>query len=212
MQKIERPPIKTIIGLIPWEEKLTTYCQECEKGERIWRSSGDPYNILKKELSILTLGHCSFCDGYPFSMSTQTIEHYFPNADFKEKTYEWDNLFLCCTKCQNNANKIKPFQYTLKPDEINYSFDAYFWLNAENGRIEILENIEEEKQIKTANFLIRYGLNDDLEVLNARRRLYQDLIKLIPIDPKRERSVEPNRFVIDAVINFLGTRKIVYKR
>jgi len=207
MLKINRTAIENIISLEPWKDNLVIYCQQCANGLREWQSSGNLYTFLKIELANLTQGHCSFCDGYPFSMSKQTIEHYFPKAQFKEKTYEWSNLFICCDKCQSNANRINPFQYTLKPDDEDYSFDEYFWFNAADGKVNVLENIDEAKQKNASNFLIRYGINSNPEVLSARQRLYQDLIVLIKNNPDRDRNLEPNRFIFDSVVEFINYKE-----
>lgn len=206
MQKINRPFIETIKNLKDYKNKLIQYCQECEKGTRTWQSNGNIYALLKTELIKITQGHCSFCDGYPFSMSKETIEHYFPKAQFKAKTYEWENLFICCDKCQSNANKV-PFKYTLKPDDTDYFFEDYFWFNAENGKVEIIENLSLEKKKNAKAFLNRYGINSNPSVLNARKKLYQDLIVLLQNDLERERDLEPNRFVFDAATEFISYKE-----
>jgi uncharacterized protein (TIGR02646 family) len=207
MQKINRPFIENIQSLKGYKERLNQYCQECEKGTRKWQSSGEIYKLLKIELNNLTQGHCSFCDGYPFSMSKETIEHYYPKAEFKEKTYKWENLFICCDKCQSNANKVR-FEYTLKPDDNDYLFDYYFWFNAENGEINILENLSIDKKNKANAFLNRYGINSNTKVLSARKRLYKDLIILMQKNPIREREDEPHRYIYDAVVEYLSLKKL----
>ncbi len=203
MQKINRPKLEDLPALAPLAGTLNSYCLECEAGTRKWRSSGEIYDTLKTELSKLTQGHCSFCDGYPFSMSKETIEHFHPKVSYKNLTYAWDNLFYCCDRCQSNANKLD-FIYTLKPDDLDYHFTHYFWFDAQDGLVKVLENIAEDKYLNATNFLERYGINNNSQVLKARQRLYNDLILLLKQNADRDRNLEPNRYVFDAVMEYIN--------
>ncbi len=204
MEKIIRPELKDINSLSEYEEILKKYCLECKNETRTWRSSDTIYNLLRNELSNLTSGHCSFCDGFPLNdTSKETIEHYYPKNEFKEKTYLWNNLFLCCDKCQSNANSDKPFYYTLKMDDELYSFDEYFWFEPQDGKIKVLENIDVLKKINAEKFLKRYGINDNVERLQSRMSKYRDLVAIFKTET-RERNFEPFRFVYDTVIDFLN--------
>jgi uncharacterized protein (TIGR02646 family) len=143
MEKINRPPLSELPNLANDEITLTDYCLACATGTRTWQSSNSIYYKLRTELNELTKGHCSFCDGYPLKdTSKETIEHYYPKDQFKEKTYLWDNLFLCCDQCQSNSNSDKPFKYTLKMDDSDYSFDKYFWFDPQSGNVNVLENLD----------------------------------------------------------------------
>lgn len=210
MEKIIRPKIDKIKALAKISKKLEEYNLECKRGERSWSSSGDIYKTLRNELSVLTIGHCSFCDFFPLNDGTKkTIEHYYPKSLFQDKTYDWDNLFLCCDKCQSNANKVI-FEYTLKPDDTEYYFDKYFYFDPQTGKIEVMENLKVDDFIsyqKAEKFLIRYGINDSEESLISKRKLYNDLIfKISKKDPNLNRDDEPRRFIFDLALMFMKTK------
>lgn len=201
MEKIIRPNIDEIESLSNISKKLEVYNQECKNGSRTWNSSGSVYNTLREELSIITKGHCSFCDFFPLNDGTKkTIEHYYPKNQFKEKTYEWENLFYCCDKCQSNANKVLVFEYTLKPDDLDYDFDKYFYFDPQTGRIEIMENLGTVENQKAVKFLTRYGINETPESLISKRKLFRDLkFRFEKKDPSLLREDEPRRYIFDFV-------------
>ncbi len=197
MEKINRPTIQDIPSLAEHEETLNRYNNECARGIRSWESSSVIYNLLRNELKILTNGHCSFCDGYPLNdTSKETIEHYFPKAEYKDRTYEWGNLFYTCDKCQSYSNSHRSFVYTLKMDDEDYSFDRYFWFDAESGEVRVYENLSEKEKNDAINFLERYGINNSDARKMSRRQKYNDLIVIFKSD-SRERNYEPYRFVFD---------------
>jgi uncharacterized protein (TIGR02646 family) len=205
MEKIHRPKIEEIEILSNFKETLKTYCEECAAGNRTWQSSGKLYNLLKEALSLLTNHHCSFCDGFPLNnTSKETIEHYQPKADYKDKTYDWDNLFLCCDKCQSQANKMA-FEFTVKPDLPEYAFDKYFYFEPQDGKV---KSIEENTDSPANKFLKRYGINNNAQRLEARKKLYKDLyFKFKNNAPDLDRNDEPNRFVYDVGLSVYNFQK-----
>jgi uncharacterized protein (TIGR02646 family) len=83
---------------------------------------------LVVELLAMTQNHCSFCDCHPMTRIGPTIEHFKPKIDFPLLAYQWENLFICCHRCQWG----KCDQYSellLKPDLPDYEFDQYFSIN-----------------------------------------------------------------------------------
>ena len=90
--------------------------------------------ILKPLLQEMTQAHCSYCDGYPFSMSKETIDHFRPKSKYPELAYQWENLFLCCDRCQYIKGE-KFNKRMLKTDEISYNFSDYFIINYKEGTI-----------------------------------------------------------------------------
>jgi uncharacterized protein (TIGR02646 family) len=168
------------------------------------------YEPLKTELSILTQGHCTFCDGYPIGTeSKETIEHFYPKNDFPLLAYKWENLFYCCDKCQSEANK-RPFQYTLKPDDANYNFEDYFYFDLGSGKLLVLENLEKDNPAAFANannFLLRYGINGNPKRNQARKDIFKDIknhLKLADADDIRERNDFKYRYVYDFVKTYLS--------
>jgi uncharacterized protein (TIGR02646 family) len=219
MEKIKRPLINEIPTLKKlednWEQWGKDYEKDIKKPKKkatfIWREG--IYQELRKQLELLTFdasnlysiprGHCSFCDSHPIgTSSTQTIEHYLPKKEFPLKSYQWENLFFCCNQCQTNANSIKGFKYTLKPDDSDYSFDKYFWFDASTGKIEILEDKDDEIKISCNDFLIRYGINDkDGKRRYERSRLFRDILSALK-DPENQTNRDDfaYRFVYDAAL------------
>jgi uncharacterized protein (TIGR02646 family) len=200
MEKVKRPSLESVPSLKAIEDKLKEYCIECENGLRKWSSSDINYNILKTELKIISKGHCSFCDGYPLKdTSRETIEHYYPQAEFKNLTYSWDNLFLCCDACQSFANSDRPFKKTLKMDEDEYFFEKYFWFDPQDGEVKILENLLNDDLNNATNFLRRYGINKSPERLQSRKTRYNDLIIILK-DNVYDRDIQMYRFVFDLAL------------
>ncbi len=201
MDKIIRPFIQSVSSLASHIDEMNSLNAKCAEGTCQWRSSGNLYTAIKKACSELTFDHCSFCDGYPLDVtSKKTIEHYFPKNEFRVKTYEWTNLFLCCDKCQSNANRHSPFRYTLKPGDDDYSFEKYFWFNPADGDICVNEFLEEDDRAKATAFLIRYGINDDGVRKSARKKRYSELLSIVAnTDQLLERNLEQYRFIVDLV-------------
>lgn len=123
--------------------------------------------------------HCSFCDGFPVEpVSANSIEHFKPKTLFPLLAYHWENLYYCCSKCQES--KLEKFDNKLlQPDVLEYSFDYYFQYDTKTGNI--IPNPERsnndyydfQRAEKTIEF---YGLNEYGRP-NARKRTirqYQD--------------------------------------
>lgn len=220
MDKIERPPLNGIPSLEKlaqhwkqWGEDYELFISCKKKNEQggqdfSWRSG--IYENLLMELKRLTFEynpnneenpweHCSFCDGHPIGTeSKETIEHYYPKSGYPLKAYEWENLFYCCDKCQQEANADRNFEPSLKPDE-NYEFAHYFRYNPYYGTIEILPDISEEAKIKAKKFLKRYGINI-LKRTNKRKLLCDDLFKFLESGVElRSRDTYPYRYIYDHI-------------
>jgi uncharacterized protein (TIGR02646 family) len=207
MERIVRPKLEDIPNLSSYTATFDDYNFACDTGSRKWQSSGTIYNLLKSEVKKISESHCSFCDGYPLNdTSKETIEHYYPKAEYKHKTYEWDNLYFCCDKCQSFSNSHKPFQVTLKPDDEHYHFENHFWFDAEDGLVKLNNDDDTNARI----FLDRYGINKRPEKIIARRKRYIELLKLLKDIPEdqitNERANEAQRYIFDIAIRVLSLR------
>lgn len=118
------------------------------------------YEVLLKDVSDLTLNHCSYCDltGVRRGQTSPTIDHFRPKAKFPLLAYTWHNLFLCCTECQKRLHKFN--KLLLKPDQINYDFNEYFMLNFITGDIEPNTTKAKEYQQRAKITITLFKLND----------------------------------------------------
>ena len=117
--------------------------------------------LLSEELSEMTNFHCSFCGIYPLKQFAggRSIDHFKPKTKFPEKAFDWNNLFISCSDCQNIKGGNFPDIEPIKPDNPNYNFDYWFKINWENNFIipNTLRTLSEQNIAqKTINWL---GLN-----------------------------------------------------
>ena len=140
--------------------------------------------LLEPLLLKLTNEHCSFCDGFPFDMSLETIEHFRPKSKYKKLSYVWHNLFICCDKCQS-AKGEKFDKKLLKPDRDNYEFNKYFIVDYKTGELKFNPKVNLENQEKAKITIKFYALSD--EVRNKSRiRERKRFMKLLDIEQKEE--------------------------
>ena len=55
---------------------------------------------VKKRLQKIYHNKCAYCEK-DISDEPQNIEHYRPKEDYYWLAYSWDNLLLCCTRCNS---------------------------------------------------------------------------------------------------------------
>jgi hypothetical protein len=135
------------------------------------------------------------------------IEHYFPKEKYPLLSYDWENLFYCCDKCQSEANKTL-FQETLKPSDASYHFTKYFYFDLASGEIKVLENLETESPIefvRASAFLVRYGICSNPKRNEARKRMYKIIRKVLLSDDMQRDDFE-YRYVYDFCMERLGIK------
>ena len=184
MEKITKPRIAEIEILtllrdnyIQWGQAFSELLSRGGKSSAFaWK--GGIYEEMRHHLSLITKEHCSFCDSYPVAhISKETIEHYYPKAEYPLRAFEWENLFYCCDKCQSEANKWA-FQETLKPDLPTYHFSDYFYFDLASGELKVMENLEMDNPdsfAKANAFLMRYGISNNPKRNSARKSVYKDI-------------------------------------
>ncbi len=187
MEKIERLP-----GPGWLKKKSQKWRQECNVGNANPKSKdfgGKEKKEVVNTLSDMTKKHCSFCDGFPMGeMLQNTIEHFRPKSKFPELAFEWENLFLACGKCQS-AKHDKFDEKLLKPDEKPYSFDKYFDVDTDTGKLKPNINASKEDQVRAKVTIELYGLNDLRRFARKREsKKYAALKKDIHIDEWAFRS------------------------
>jgi uncharacterized protein (TIGR02646 family) len=196
VELLHRPSIKEVEILKPFEQIMLDKCAQ----EAKWQSSGKLYEAIKSALNKISKNHCNFCDGYPLNeTSKQTVEHYFPKADFSQKVYDWANLFFCCDKCQSSANSVA-FIKSLKPDEPNFIFEKLFYFEPQDGEIKVLKQTDNNLESLAAKFLERYGINKFPERKINRKRAYDQQIHNLKTDYNIVRDENPYRFILDTAI------------
>jgi uncharacterized protein (TIGR02646 family) len=209
MEKITKPTITDIPSLkqladnyVQWGKDFKNHLDNGGKSANFTWKSKSLYTTMRSQLSSITKEHCSFCDGYPVAdKSKEGIEHYFPKNQYPLKAYDWMNLFYCCDKCQSESTK--KFEETLKPDDLTYQFDFYFYFDLGSGEIKVIERLkidDIDSFIKATAFIVRYGINSPTRT-SARKNLYQDICnyfiaKTITTDV-RERDDFQYRYIFD---------------
>lgn len=133
-------------------------------------------------LSTITKGHCSYCGKKDFE--GWSIDHFKPKSKFPKLAFEWTNLFIACTACQNIKLSKYPNVSPLKPDNSDYDFDYWFeidWTIKEGSIVPNSLRTPKEKNIaqETINWL---GLNKESRRL-ARLDELDDFIKYQKTDP-----------------------------
>ena len=79
-----------------------------------------------------TKNHCSYCDKRP--LGVKEIDHFKPKVEFPDDAFAWENLFIVCKDC--NFLKLNDFSdLILKPDEMEYEFETYFYYDDISGEI-----------------------------------------------------------------------------
>lgn len=168
------------------------------------------YKQLRKNLDGLTNGHCSFCDGFPFDLSKETVEHFKPKNEFPLIAYQYSNLLYCCDKCQSNSNK--KYVSNLKPDHIHYNFSSIFYVDLIDFEIKILANLKQDNVdlYNRANvFLNRYGINQK-ERISRREGVYRDLKNYFKAEYGTENQRLRNDFAYRYLYDILLEKQLAY--
>ncbi len=135
------------------------YHRTQDSGKFRWRRNRKKgKDDLLRDLSAMTQHHCSFCDAYPMGRRLQpTIEHFRPKTIFPLLAYKWDNLFLCCRRCQEKGDNFD--EKLLKPDADDYDFDTYFAIEWATGELKPNPVASSENQKKAEITIKLYKLN-----------------------------------------------------
>jgi uncharacterized protein (TIGR02646 family) len=85
------------------------------------------------QMKAMTNGHCSYCDAFPVQgVSLETIDHFRPKSVFAHDAFLWENLYYCCSACQQEKQERFDEQL-LRPDASDFEFTRYFHFNARTG-------------------------------------------------------------------------------
>lgn len=103
------------------------------------------YAVARDALADMTAHRCAYCDGYPLNATgNDEIDHFRPKSrePFYELVCAWDNLFLICGRC-NGAKRDQWEPALLRPDDLDYVFDRYFFFRFDSGALEPAPGITE---------------------------------------------------------------------
>ena len=109
-------------------------------------------NSVKKRLQIIYHNKCAYCEK-DISDEPQSIEHYRPKDSYYWLAYSWDNLLLCCTRC--NSKKREYFE-TIN-DKVIYKSEKFEEIHHFGTMYDLLEqpmiiNPEKDDVIKDIKF------------------------------------------------------------
>lgn len=185
MMKIVRPttPIWLDKNWKNWGQEYANKLKNNSKYQFQWKQYEKQRvnHLLLPLLKKMTANHCSFCDGFPMGqgMIKETIEHFRPKNLFPNLSYQWENLFLACSFCQEKGNQFDDL--LLKPDEGSYGFDKYFIFNFRTFEIEVRKDIKDIDKKRAETTLNMYKLNDS-ERPKSRKQVFDIFHKINALD------------------------------
>lgn len=116
-----------------------------------------------------TKNHCSYCDKRPIRV--EEIDHFKPKVDYPNDAFSWENLFVVCKDC--NFLKLNEFSdLILKPDEVEYEFDKYFFYNDFDGFLEPKGEEHSVEYLRAKETINKLKLNE--KGLPEARKLFSD--------------------------------------
>lgn len=160
---------------------------------------------VKETLIKETYGKCAYCESKILHISFGDIEHILPKSEVPEKCFEWSNLTLACTVCNNRKRDFyDEFNRLIDPYEDKPSDHLFYGgpllysltergdltkLKIDLNRSELLEN--RTKHLKSLEGFIMQIQNTGFADL--REALLEDLRK------KTESTEEYSKMVLDFV-------------
>lgn len=131
VKRLLKPPSLSRYS-VRWTQKLLDEISRCDAcGEKVKDKFYSKYNKhdIKDTLNKMYLNCCCYCESKIGVTDFGHIEHRKPKRgkhpnSFPQLCYDWDNLHLCCTKC--NISKGEKF------DTLNPILDAAVDFNIEN--------------------------------------------------------------------------------
>ena len=119
-----------------------------EHGKNLYK----PNSVKKRLKEDIYHNKCAYCEK-DISDEPQSIEHYRPKDSYYWLAYSWDNLLLCCTRC--NSKKREQFKtLSKKVTYKNEKFEEIHHLGTKYDRLEqpMIINPEKDDVIKDIKF------------------------------------------------------------
>jgi uncharacterized protein (TIGR02646 family) len=196
LQKLEKPSI-----LVEKEEEWTKELMDHYNAEnKIPKTVNQRYGHKEIKLRLIeeTNHKCAYCESKITAVDHGDIEHIEPKSKVPNKTFDWDNLTLCCRKCNQNKrdyyNPRNPLinPYLNNPEEEIVFLGPIISPRTERARLTVkllqLDRVElfesRVNYIKQIQPLIDLFVKEDDEIL--KQMTYQDILKFT--DKKNEYS------------------------
>ena len=125
------PPGKLVANRGKWTERWKKVYLSKSKGE--WATPAAK-TILKETLNKMAHGKCVFCEGLLDAQAHLEVEHYLAKTVEIDLTFEWNNLFPACAKCNGAKRDADHKGSLLKPDDDDP--EDYFVVHP-NGELEL---------------------------------------------------------------------------
>lgn len=108
MIRLEKGPKPAILvrNEASWTEELLRALESGEPNSDAIKSSRYAHKEIKLALLEETNEKCAYCESKPLHVSFGDVEHICPKAVNPSRSYEWENLTLACSVC-NNKKKDK---------------------------------------------------------------------------------------------------------
>jgi len=150
---------------------------------------------LLQELAAWTKHHCSFCDDFLLGRQSQ-ISHFIPrslssdhfiprslSSKSAEPVYDWDNLYLVCTRC-NYSKGARSAEGTIRPDDPSYGFDLYFVVDPDSAELtpNPKASVDVQKAAHTTIELWRLNRDDLVAARKIEAMKYRDSKQVNAID------------------------------
>ncbi len=141
------------------------------------REDRSVYSETRQALRELTVGHCSYCDGYPVDESgEEQVDHFKPKSrpEFFELVGDWKNLFFACCAC-NKAKLAQWEEALLRPDSDDFEFERYFIFESDSGKLAPNPTVGPADQHRALRTIEILGLNRP-GLCTGRRRTAKSLL------------------------------------
>jgi uncharacterized protein (TIGR02646 family) len=171
---------------------------------------------VKDALVRMFKGKCAYCESLVTVVTYGQIEHFYPKAQYVDRTFRWDNLLLSCDVCNNAQHKGTKFPLdesgnpllinpTISKPEIHllFTWDPVAGLAAVYGR--------DPRGTETVKTFDLNGLTGRKELIKNRSNHVRRLMALVPfvtqgIDEARSilldacRAEEPYAAFVQALV------------
>ncbi len=91
-----------------YKKALADYQNDpCQANKKKRDSAEKKYNCTEVKNALVSMfsGKCAYCESDVLSVSYGEIEHFRPKSKFPDSCFDWNNLLLSCSVCNNKSHK-----------------------------------------------------------------------------------------------------------